>query len=181
MPISSYPVIVPYRAPGSGSALSTLQISAVAEDPSSAIAEARLIAGHWTRLRHAGAHVELVTDRIKCGSPTPQANGPNLYVLSRLDSVHAVGFPARIDSEPGERLGDTLAGLDASRIHAVVFSCRRLSYINTVGLTAIAAHVKRLRLHLCSVPEPVQRVFDIVGLTRYVAIYPDLDRALAAV
>jgi len=181
MPISSYPVVVPYWAPGAGGALSTVQISAIAEDSPSALAEARLIAGHWTRLRHSGAGVELVTDRIKCGAPTAQANGPNLYVLTKHDSVHAICFPARIDSEPGERLGETLAGLDASQIFVVVFACRRLAYINTVGLTALAAHVKRLPLHLCGVPDPVQRVFDIVGLTRYLALYPDLASGLAAV
>ena len=179
MPISSYPVVVPYRAPGVDGALSSVQIQAIAEDSPAALAEARLIAGHWTRLRHGGP-VELVADRIKCGVPTAQASGPNLYVLTKLDSVHAISFPARIDSEPGERLGQTLAGLDERQIYAVIFVCWRLGYINTIGLTALAAHVKRLRLHLCGVPEPVQRVFDIVGLTRYLAIYPDLESALTA-
>ena len=180
MPISSYPVVVPYRAPGSGDAVSTVQINTIAEDSPSALVEARMIAGHWTRLRHGGP-VELLVDRIKCGAPSPQASGPNLYVLTKYDSVHAVTFPARIDSEPGERLGETLAGLDERQIYAVIFACRRLSYINTVGLTALAAHVKRLRLCLCAVPEPVQRVFDIVGLTRYLSLYPDLASALTAV
>jgi anti-anti-sigma regulatory factor len=181
MPISSYPVVVPYRAPGATGALSTLQVNAIAEDAPTALAEARLIASHWARL-HAGSGVlELVAGRIKCGTPEPQPNGPNLYVMSRVDSVHAVSFPARIDSEPGERLGETLAGFEADRVHAVVFACQRLSYINTIGLTALAAHVKRLPLHLCAVPEPVQRVFDIVGLTRYLSIHRDLASALAAV
>jgi len=180
MPISSYPVVVPYRAPGAGGAVSSVQINAVAEDSPSALAEAKLLAAHWTRLRHGGP-VELLSDRIKCGAPSPQPGGPNLYLLSRFDTVHAISFPARIDSEPGERLGQTLAGLDEREIYAVVFVCNRLGYINTVGLTALAAHVKRLRLHLCGVPESVQRVFDIVGLTRYLAIYPDLASALATI
>ncbi len=174
-----YPVVASYRLNASDAAIHTVQVNTVAADAPRALAIGTLIAQHWLRLHHPQA--ALLNDRIKCGSPQGPANGLALTLLSDADVVQAVIFPNRIDSEPGERLGDWLAGLDCLRVDAVLFNCAELTYINTVGLTSLAAHVKRLHLHLFQVPEQVMKVFDIVGLSRYLTILPGLEEALVAI
>lgn len=181
MTLSLFPVVVPYRLGGSVDAVYTVQATAAAEHQAVAVETGTALATHWARLRQPGQRVELLRDRISVGTPVAHAGGPTLYVLTTRDAVHAIPLPPRIDTFPGEKLGETLAGLDSAQVWALIIDCQRLHYINTVGLTAIAAHVRRLRIHLSAVPEPVQKVFDIVGLSRYLAIFPDLGAALAAV
>jgi anti-anti-sigma regulatory factor len=182
MPSHIYPVVVAYRLGASANeSLGTVQINSVALDAPRARANALLIAEHWLRLRHGKDAAKIIPDRTKCGSSDGQVNGPHLIIISDSDIVQAIGFPKRIDSDPGERLGEVLAGLDPSTVHAVLFSCAELTYINTIGLTSIAAHVKRLRLHLFQVPETVFKVFEIVGLSRYLTLLPGLEEALVAI
>jgi len=111
----------------------------------------------------------------------PSSPGPYLLILSDTDIVQTICFPPRIDSGPGERLGQVLDGLDQTRVDAVILVCSELTYINTVGLTSIAAHVKRRQILLAQVPETVYKVLEIVGLTRYVSILAGLEEALVAV
>lgn len=178
MPRTTFPVVVPYRLNGGGDALPTVQVNAVANDARQAAAVATTIASHWLRLRNTNGTI--LGERIKVGAPSGPG-GPHVYMIGQADVVHSLCFPVRIDSVPGERLGEALTGLDEKSIHAVLFDCSDLAFINTVGLTGLAAHVKRLRIHLIKVPEPVQKVFDIVGLVRYLNLFPDLESALAAI
>jgi anti-anti-sigma regulatory factor len=180
MPRTTFPVVVPYRLAGAGDAIPTVQVNAVAGDQAQATAIARRIAAHWLRLRHPEGSTVLA-DRIKVGTPSGQPSGPHLYFIGQVDIIHSLCFPTRIDSIPGEHLGEALLGLDEKRTDAVLFDCSELAFINTVGLTGLAAHVKRLRIHLIRVPESVQKVFDIVGLVRYLSLFPDLESALAAI
>lgn len=179
LPRTTYPVVVPYRLASADEVIPTVQVEVVASDAGQAADIARTIARHWLRLNHAGA--VMLEDRVTVAQASGQPGGPHLYIIGRVDLVSSLCFPTRIDSLPGERLGQALAGLDETSLHAVLFDCRGLAFINTVGLTGLAAHVKRLRLHLINVPEPVQKVFDIVGLARFLNLFPDLDSALAAI
>ena len=174
-----YPVVASYRSAPGDAVVHSLQVNVVAMDPPRALAQGLLIAKHWLRVQHPSA--SLLSDRAKCGAAQSPASGPSLILMGTSDIVQSVVFPARIDSEPGERLGEILAGLDAEKMDAVLFNCADLTYMNTVGLTSLAAHVKRLRLHLFQVPEPVMKVFEIVGLSRYLTILPGLEESLAAI
>jgi len=179
MPRTTFPVDVPYRLSGAGAALSTVQVNAVGENPAQALAIGQTIATHWLRVN--GAAAAIVPERITVGAPREQSGGPHLYLIGTMNIVDSVWFPTRIDSLPGERLGEALAGLDEKAMHAVLFDCSDLAFINTVGLTGLAAHVKRLRIHLINVSTSVQKVLDIVGLGRYVSTFPNLEAALSAI
>jgi anti-anti-sigma regulatory factor len=172
--------VIPYRLNGGDGAVRTIQVNVVAMDARKAAEDATLIAQHWLRIRGLPTNI-ILNERISTGSPSKESGGPHFLIFADNDIVHSVCFPSRIDSVPGERMGDILNGFDPKQIDAVVFSCAELTYINTVGLTSIAAHVKRLRIHLYQVPEPVLKVFEIVGLSRYITIMPGLEEALVAI
>jgi len=179
MPRTTFPVVVPYRLTGASNAIPTVQINAVAENATQALVIGQSIATHWLRLNDAVATI--LVERIKVGVPLEQPGGPHLYLIGKVDIVQSLCFPTRIDSLPGERLGEVLTGLDDKAMHAVLFDCSDLAFINTVGLTGLASHVKRLRIHLINVPPSVQKVLEIVGLGRYLSMFPNLEAALSAI
>jgi anti-anti-sigma regulatory factor len=181
MATNVFPVVVPYRIAGTGDALPTLQVNVVASDLKRARDDALLLARAWLRLRFGAQAPQIEIERLRVGQPTSQPAGPHLYILTPTDIIQSICFPARIDSIPGERLGEILLGLENTTVYGVLFGCADMAYINTVGLTSLAAHVRRLKVVLYQVPEPVKKVFEIVGLTRFLTIMPGLEEALVAV
>lgn len=179
MPLHDIPVVIPYRLGGDQSgALFPLQIHTVASNEAAALATAKLLSSTVASIRHPGRTLEIVSERAKCGQPARQVDGPYAYVLPIGNHIHHLDFPARIDSQSGEVMGDAFAGLDPTTLHGVVMDCHALTYINTAGLASIAGHAKRLHLRLFRVSEPVRRVFEIVGLTQLLRILPTLQAAL---
>ncbi len=179
MPLHDIPVVIPYRLSGDpGNVLYPLQVHTVASGEAAALATAKLLTHTIANLRHPGRIVEVVSERAKCGQPTRQVDGPYAYVLTVGSHIHHLDFPARIDSQSGEVMGDAFAGLDPTTLHGVVMDCHAMTYINTAGLASIAGHAKRLHLRLFRVSEPVRRVFEIVGLTQLLRIMPTLQAAL---
>lgn len=176
-----FPVVVSYQVADGSDIIYTVHVHSIAMDSMRAADQAGLLATHWLRLMHGDNAAKILPDRTTVGAPSGQPGGPHFIVLSTSDVISSVTFPRRIDSDPGERMGQVLEGLDPERVFAVLFNCSELGYINTVGLTSLAAHVKRIPLHLFQVPDSVQKVFDIVGLTRYLTILPGLEEALVAI
>ncbi len=177
MPRSLVPVLVPVRF-ADETAFAQMRFEVVAQTPAEAVEKAQLIAEHWLRLHYpdrptaVGAGEALPTSII--------VPGAHAYVLAP-QGVSVLEFPTRFDSENGERLGEAFAGLDETEVYGVVLDCSALTYINTVGLTGIAAHLKRLRIHLVAVPTAIARVFDIVGLTMFLNVHATLGEALASI
>lgn len=179
MPLHDIPIVIPYRLSGDhGGVLYPLQIHTVTSGEAAALATAKLLARTVANIRHPGRTVEVVSERAKSGQPARQVDGPYAYVLTTGNHIHHLDFPARIDSQSGEVMGDAFAGLDPTTLHGVVMDCYAMAYINTSGLASIAGHAKRLRLRLFRVSEPVRRVFEIVGLTQLLRILPTLQTAL---
>jgi len=178
MPLTSVPVVVPYEVPGHSQTVFTVQVDALASE-GQALTEAQALVAAWLQLRHPEG-ARMLPLRARLGSASSQPEGPFLYVLSPLNHIHSLLLPTRIDNAPGERLGDTLAGLAPGDIHGVVMDCTHLAYINTTGMASLAGHAKRLRLYLHSLPASVQTVFDIVGLNGLLHVHADRSAALRA-
>lgn len=159
-------------------ALFSVQVNAVASNEASAIAAANALIRCLAGLKHRGQPVEVLPERAKIGAIGRQIEGPYAYVLTHGNLIHHMDFPARIDSQSGEVMGNAFAGLDPNLLLGVVMDCNPLTYINTSGLASIAAHAKRIQLRLFRVSEPVRRVFQIVGLVQLLRIFPDLRMAL---
>jgi anti-anti-sigma regulatory factor len=176
-----FSVVLPFQLAESDRTVHTLQVNAVAIDAESAVQTATLLGDAWSALRHPGATVDFKPARTKAMSDAPIIDGPFAYVLSNLNQIYHLALPSRIDGEPGERLGHLLSGLSEKAVYGVVIDCSHLAYINTVGLTSIATHLKRLKLQLYDVPETIQKVLDIVGLSKLLSIHATLTAALAAI
>lgn len=170
---------MPYRLRESRDGiLYSVQVNAVASNEASALAASQVLVRCLGTIRHRGQTVDVMPDRAKIGGVGRQIEGPYAYVLTNGNLIHHLDFPARIDSQSGEVMGNAFAGLDPNVLLGVVMDCNPLTYINTSGLASIAAHAKRIQLRLFRVSEPVRRVFQIVGLEQLLRIFPDLRSAL---
>ena len=179
MPLFDIPVVMPYRLRDTrDGALFSVQVNAVASTEAAAVAAAQALVRTQATLKHRGHEIEMLPERAKLGSPGRQVEGPYAYVMTHGNLIHHLDFPARIDSQSGEVMGNAFTGLDPTLLLGVVMDCHPLTYINTSGLASIAAHAKRIHLRLFRVSEPVRRVFQIVGLVQLLRIFPDLRSAL---
>jgi anti-anti-sigma factor len=113
-----------------------------------------------------------------CASNAKAFDGPFGYVFKTSNVITHLPFPKRLNGDPSEKLGHMLDALDEKQVYAVIIDCTHLAHINSVGLTSIAAQVKRLRLHLFHVQPSVKRVIDVVGLSPLIDIHTDITAAL---
>ena len=68
---------------------------------------------------------------------------------------------------------------------AVLLDCEHLTYINSVALREILLVARRVARHrgrfaICSLAEPLDRVFEVVGFDQIMDIHDSADQALAA-
>lgn len=180
MPLFDIPVVMPYRLRDDRSAaFFSVQVNTVASNEAAAIAAAKILVHALGSLRHQGKDIDVHVERAKIGSVGRQIDGPYAYILTHGNLIHHLDFPARIDSQSGEVMGNAFAGLDPSLLLGVVMDCYPLTYINSSGLASIAAHAKRIHLRLFRISEPIRRVLEIVGLFQMLKIFPDLKSALS--
>jgi anti-anti-sigma regulatory factor len=179
MPLFDIPVVMPYRLRDDrNAALFSVQVNTVASNEAAAISAAKLLVHTLGSLRHHGKDIDVQVERAKVGPVGRQIDGPYAYILTHGNLIHHLDFPARIDSQSGEVMGNAFAGLDPNLLLGVVMDCHPLTYINTSGLASIAAHAKRIQLRLFRISDPVRRVLEIVGLHQMLKIFPDLKSAL---
>jgi anti-anti-sigma factor len=179
VPLYDVPVVIPYRLRDAhDGVLYSVQVNAVASNETSALAAAQVLARSLGSLRHRGHQIEVISERAKVGAIGRHVEGPYAYVLTNGNIIHHLDFPARIDSQSGEMMGNAFAGLDPRLLLGVVMDCNPLTYINTTGLASIAGYAQRIHLRLFRVSDPVRRVFQIVGLEKLLRIFPDMRSAL---
>ena len=179
MPLQSIPVVMPWQVGSAIDApLHTTSVQSVATTPQAAIAVAKLLVSAQSQMRNAGKSATIHIERARTGLPGAVVNGPYFYVFNTGGTIAHFAFPPRLDQEVGERLEQTLAGLDPTRIQGLLLDCVHLTYINSKGLGALAGASARLNLHLFRVPEPIQKVFAMTGLDRLMAQHSDLQTAV---
>jgi anti-anti-sigma factor len=179
MPLHQIPVIVPYRLDDDADGVQyTISVQAVGTQPPAAQAVAQVLVRALAQIRHGDHPIKLIADRIQVGHPTGEINGPYAYVLAHGAQIGLLNFPARIDQDHGQLVGQMLEGLDSKQVHGVLFDAIHLTYINSLGLAALAGHATRLNLRLFRASNPIAKVIEITGLTRQIPMYPDLPSAL---
>jgi anti-anti-sigma factor len=179
MPLYRIPVTVPYQLTGDPqAALFTVQVDAVATAPNAALATACVLVEALARMRHPGQGARVVTERARIGAIGAQVAGLYAYVLSNGYHIPHLDFPARLDQNGAQTLGDALAGIDGRNLFGVVADCVHLAYVSSMAIATIAGNAQRVRLRLVRPHESVLKVFDMVGLRRLISAHPDLPRAL---
>ena len=179
MPLYSTTVVVPYRMENRENApIYSLHIDTVASTQQVAATTAKVLTTVQATLRHGKRPEHIFMERAVVGNPMHQVPGPYLYLFNKSDRIPNLSFPRRIGDQVGLELNQSLAGIDPEAIYGSVMDGAQMSYINTNGLTALIEHHAHAKLHLCRLPSPIQKVMNIVGLMKHLAVYPDLHGAL---
>ena len=90
-----------------------------------------------------------------------------------------------LDFHTAPRIRDTLAGLTFTPGQQLIIDLSGLRFCDSSGITAFIAVHNRIRaaggaLALVGVPDRIARAFGIVGLDRFLAIYPTARAAAQA-
>lgn len=179
MSLMVHTVALPFRlAEDPTGALATVQVSAVASQPKSAIAIAHVLVTTYAQLRHPGSTVQIVHDKARVGQPGAVVDGLYAYILSTSMMIPHLAFPARLDQNAAEALGEQLRGVSTHGLYGVLMDAVQLAYISSMGLATIGANAERLRLQLFRVQPPIAKVFEIVGLTRVIPMHNDIQQAI---
>ena len=103
----------------------------------------------------------------------------------RKDGVLSVRVDGRIDGSTVLEFQEAIETAIADGDRAVIVDCERLSYIGSAGLRTVLNIAKSVsnrntRFALCSLSEPVQRIFENSGFDTIITIRPSRAEALAA-
>lgn len=185
MSLSLFSILVPFQLEAMSEGVSAgkvnrglVEVDSIANEQASAIVTAQNLVRAWSAMRYPGQKINF-TGPPTCAGNAKAFDGPFGYVFSRSNHISHLPFPKRLNGDPSEKLGQLLGGLNENEVYAVIIDCTHLAHINSVGLTSIAAHVKRLRLHLYQVKDSVRKVIEVVGLAPLIHIHADLKSALA--
>lgn len=101
------------------------------------------------------------------------------------DSVVVVNLSGRLEQCTAAQIEQDLLALIGEKPVRLVLDCSELTYVSSIGLRVIVMVSKRSRackgrLALCAMSEPIQRVFNMVGLGDWSGIYPTRAAAVAA-
>ena len=95
----------------------------------------------------------------------------------RKDGVLLVRVEGRIDGSTALAFHEAIETAIADGDRAVIVDCERLSYIGSAGLRTVLAIAKAVsnrdaRFALCSLSEPVRRIFEKSGFDMIITIHP---------
>ncbi|MCS6970417.1 MAG: hypothetical protein RMM29_06490 [Planctomycetota bacterium] len=178
MSLQHIPVTLPYTLVGDPTAaLFTMQVDAVATSPTGAAAVSQVLVESVARMRHPGVGARAVIERVRVGAGSKPITGLYAYVLANSFHVARLDFPSRIEQAAAQELADTLAGLDQRAVFGIIADCVHLAYISSMGLAALASAAGRVPVRLLRPPATIVKVMDMVGLSRFIPIFPDLRKA----
>ena len=110
-----------------------------------------------------------------------------MQVTSRMQSgVTIVSLAGHVPGYCAEVFGAWIQAEIGDRwTGAVLLDCEHLKYINLVGLYEILLVAQRVvrsrgRFAICSLAEPMDRVFEAVGFDRIMDIHDSADQGVAA-
>lgn len=111
---------------------------------------------------------------------------PMDVTTERRDGVLSVRVEGRIDGSTALAFREAIETAIADSDRAVIVDCERLNYIGSAGLRTVLAVAKAVsnrdaRFALCSLSEPVQKIFENSGFDTIITIRPSRAEALAAV
>jgi anti-sigma B factor antagonist/stage II sporulation protein AA (anti-sigma F factor antagonist) len=100
------------------------------------------------------------------------------------DGVAALRFEGNLDTNTSPQAQEALtAACDASE--KVLVNFKDLDYVSSAGLRVLLIAAKKLKktggqMHICSLNETVNEVFEISGFSSIFSVFGDEDEALAA-
>ena len=106
-------------------------------------------------------------------------------VIDHRSDVTVLRLRGELDADTARELHDTLAGLLERPVPRIVVDLTDLKFCYSVGLSAFitAKHVISARggwLSFAGANIFLSQLMDTVGLSRYFAVFPEVDDAIAA-
>lgn len=103
-----------------------------------------------------------------------------------VKNIAVLEIEGRVDGDGVLLLSSKLNDVFHAREYNIILEMSGVSYINSTGLSIIAAIRTRCREHggdlrLVGLHPRVRRVFEIVGFDRYLVLNESLEQALAGV
>ena len=120
------------------------------------------------------------------GSPPKARSRVKIAVINATpDGVMVMALEGRVDANTIRRFERALKAASKACERAMILDCRNLDYVSSAGLRVVLALAKSLRqkgaeLGLCSVTEPVRRVFNVSGFDQIIPVCDTQAEALAA-
>lgn len=104
----------------------------------------------------------------------------------RTDGVLCVRVSGRVDSARARGFGEAVRMAVEDNDRAVVLDFEEVAYISSAGLQAVLMiardeRERNARFSLCSLSDPVRRVFEVSGFHRIITTHRSRDEAVAAV
>ena len=90
-----------------------------------------------------------------------------------------------INNEAGQRLAETARAAFGDGPPRVLLDLERTRIVNSIGVSILLELLEEIldrggTMAFCNVSPAISKTFDIMGLARYAALYPDRTSALAA-
>jgi anti-anti-sigma factor len=103
--------------------------------------------------------------------------------IRNVSDVTVIGIKGDLTAVTGETLENTYQKISLNGVKKILFAFREDNYINSGGiatLISIAAESKEKgqMLRMSGLSEHFQKVFSIVGITKYITIFPSEEAAL---
>jgi anti-anti-sigma factor len=110
--------------------------------------------------------------------------GKDLEILTNeKDGVSVISLKGDVTAITGESIEETYKEISSSGSKKILFHFDKDCYINSGGiaiLIGIAAESKSNEqvIHICGLSDHFQKIFHMVGLTKYTKIFPTEEAAL---
>ncbi len=117
--------------------------------------------------------------------PPAQSQVKLAVINATPDGLMVVALEGRVDANTIHRFDRALEVVSKACESAMILDCRNLDYVSSAGLRVVLGLAKSLRqkgaeLALCSVTDPVRRVFNVSGFDQIIPVCDTQAEALAA-
>jgi anti-sigma B factor antagonist len=100
-------------------------------------------------------------------------------------AIQVVKVEGYLDSSTFDQLQEHLQSLIDANQYSIVVEFGQLNYISSAGLGVLMGMLKEVRrnggdLKLANMSSKVRNLFDMLGFSRLIRIYPDCEQAIEA-
>ena len=124
-------------------------------------------------------------DDLGDGEPVGESEIKLAVVNATSDGIMVVAIEGRVDGSTIRKFARVLHAVGDARERAMILDFERLTYVNSAGLGVILSVAKSLMgrgatMAVCSVAEPLRRIFNVSGFDQIIPVHASQAEALAA-
>ena len=124
-------------------------------------------------------------DDLGDGEPVGESEIKLAVVNATSDGIMVVAIEGRVDGSTIRKFARVLHAVGDACERAMILDFERLTYVNSAGLGVILSVAKSLMgrgatMAVCSVAEPLRRIFNVSGFDQIIPVHASQAEALAA-